>query len=233
MNSPSFVGVPPSGGPGAVGRPPEGGTPASVSKGITTLQDVHRNDLMTPPECPTVGLPRSTPPESPTVGLPQSFDHPIADLSHEAIAPPEPRPVTRDDRQGTTDHGPRSGRRRADQEVIVLALLVLLFSTVIAAALGAWMPARATEPRTFPDHGLWPEGHVDQDVTNEANPGGRPAIIAAGFRRDAPGTTGADRGPVRRPPTVPLILLRAPPLRGTVTTATCRDSGLPPGIAGG
>ena len=35
------------------------------------------------------------------------------------------------------------GRRTADQKVIVLALLALLFSTVVAAAFGNWVPAGA------------------------------------------------------------------------------------------
>ncbi len=213
-----FVGVPPSGGPGAIDRPPEGGTPTSVSLGITTLQDVHRSELITPPECPTPSLPQHalgaglmTPPECPTVGLPQSFNHPIPELSYEAIAPPEPFSVTTDHVQGTTAPEPRGQRRRADQNVIVLALLVLLFTTVVAAAFGTWVPARATEPRAVPDQSLWPEGHGDHNVTNEPNSGGGPAIIVAGFRRDVPGTTGTDRGPLRRHSMVPLIPPRPPP----------------------
>ena len=82
------------------------------------------------------------------------------DRTNEAIAPPEPPPVTTDNGPRTTDpkneasapiepppvttdHGPRDGLRTTDQKVIVLALLALLFSTVVAAALGIWVPARS------------------------------------------------------------------------------------------
>ena len=81
----------------------------------------------------------------------------------------------------------------------------------------------ATAPRAFPDHGPRSNGYGDHNVTNEPNPAGGQAIIVAGFRRDVPGTTGTDRGPVRRPATVPLIPPRAPPPRGTVTPAGCNS----------
>ena len=182
--------------------------------------------------------------------------------TNEASAPAEPPPVTTDHGPRASDHlesvpegtspgergasapcpvsdglprqgadAPRSPFRDSLLPRIVLALLALLFSAVGTAALGTWVPARETAPRTFPDHRPRPEGHGDHNVTNEPNPEGGLEIIVAEFRPAATGTTGADRGPILRPQAVPLIPLRAPP-RGTVTPATCRETGLPPGIAG-
>ena len=97
------------------------------------------NEAIAPPEPPPVTTdhgPETTDPtneaSAPAELPPATMDNgpPTMDQSNEAIAPAEPLPVT-------------GGRRTADQKVIVLALLTLLFSTVVAAAFGNWVPARA------------------------------------------------------------------------------------------
>ena len=122
------------------------------------------NEAIAPPDplpVPTEQGPQTTdrtneataPPDPPPV--PTGHGPRTTDPKIEASAPAEPSPVT-------TDHGPRTTGPKIEAIAPIESPPVpstdnglrtkdyWLFSTIVAAALGIWVPARATAPRTFP-----------------------------------------------------------------------------------
>ena len=152
---------------------------------------------------------------APAEALPVTTENgpPTTDRTNEAIAPIEPLPVTIDDGQGTTDRGPRVGRLTMGQKVIVLALLALLFSTAVAAALGNGMPIRAKAAKALHDHRsrLWArlDGRAEMPLLRPFGPsspeGGSSetsfALASSRLLSSTRGAARADEGPRRYQPT--------------------------------